>query len=177
MAPDAPGIEARVRDLTEAILAREGCELVDVEFRLEPEGWTLKLFIDKQGGVNLEDCQRVSHVVSTVLDVEDPIPHSYNLQVSSPGLNRPLKRDADFIAAQGKMVRLVTREPISGQRNFSGRLIKAGPDEHGAALVLHLQDDSGGEYAVPVGVLKRASIVYEWPDEPARDRVRKKSRK
>ena len=177
MAPDAPGIEAKVRDLTEAIVAREGYELVDVEYRLEPGSWTLKLFIDKQGGVNLDDCQRVSHVVSTVLDVEDPIPHRYSLQVSSPGLDRSLKRDTDFIAAEGKMVRLVTREPISGQRKFSGRLIQVGPGENGATLVLHLQDDSGSEHAVPVDALNRANIVYEWPDEPARNQDRKKSRK
>jgi ribosome maturation factor RimP len=183
MESTAQGIEARVRSLAERVVARDGYDLVDIEFRREPAGWTLTLFIDKQGGVNLDDCQRVSQVVGTVLDVEDPIPHRYNLQVSSPGLDRPLKRDDDFIAARGRLVRIVTCEPISGQRNFFGRLMGAGEENadepaptaasgSDSRIVLHMSDDGGREHRIPVRAVKRAHIVYEWPEA-----VRQGSRK
>jgi len=186
MAVSALGIEAKVRDLAEAIVARDGFQLVDVEYRRESEGWTLRLFIDKEGGVSLDDCQRVSRTVGTVLDVEDPIPNSYNLQVSSPGLDRPLRRKEDFIAALGKRVKLVTHEPISGQRNFVGRLQRAERDEGSAAageagrggegFVLCVDDDAGVEHEIPLDLLKRANIVYEWPEQGTGDGNRKQRR-
>src|SRR5215475_8397239 len=122
MAVTPQGIEARVRSLAGDVLSRAGYQLVDVEYRREPGGWTLRLFIDKDGGVGLDDCERVSREFGTVLEVEDPIPHRFNLEVSSPGLDRPLTQDADFLAARGKRVRVSTGQPIAGQRNFSGRL-------------------------------------------------------
>src|SRR5262245_757681 len=108
------GIEARVRSLAEDAIARAGYELVDVEYRREPGGWTLRLLIDKDGGVTLGDCERVSREFGIILEVEDPIPNRFNLEVSSPGLNRPLKKENDFVAATGRLIRVVTRQPISG---------------------------------------------------------------
>ncbi|HHL34097.1 MAG TPA: ribosome maturation factor RimP [Desulfobulbaceae bacterium] len=97
-------------------------ELVDIEFRREGHGWVLRLFIDRSGGVTLEDCTKVSREVSSYLEVEDPIEHAYHLEVSSPGLERPLKKERDFIRFSGRMARVKLREKRNDQRVFIGRL-------------------------------------------------------
>jgi len=164
MAQTPQGIEQRVRTMAEEFTSRLGLELVDVEYRRESSGWTLRLLIDRQGGVGLQDCERLSREFGTLLEVEDPIPHQFNLEVSSPGLDRPLKKDADFLAAQGKLIRVVTRQPISGQRNFSGRLVSAAPASD--SLALRLKDDAGAEHEITVADVEKARLIYEWP-EPA----------
>ena len=160
MAGPAGAIEQKVRALAEPVAGRAGCELVDVEYRREPGGWTLRLFIDREGGVTLEDCRRVSEEVGTVLDVEDPIPNPFSLEVSSPGLDRPLRREKDFLAAEGKLVRVTTREPIGGRRNFRGRLARVEPGE---SLTLRVIDETGAEHRIPASSVDRAHLVYEWP--------------
>ena len=158
------GIEMRVRALAEEVTTRAGFDLVDVEYRREPGGWTLRLFIDKNGGVNLADCQRVSEEFGTILEVEDPIPNRFNLEVSSPGLDRPLKRDRDFHDALDRRVRIMTREPLSGQRNFAGRLVWVGQTE-ATELALRVLDDTGIEHLIPAGAVERARVVHEWPEK------------
>lgn len=180
MSPGSVDIEARVRALGEEVVRRAGYSLVDVEYRRESVGWVLRLFIDKPGGVTLDDCQTVSHEFGTVLEVEDPIPHQFRLEVSSPGLDRPLKSDGDFLEAVGRRVRVVAREPISGQRNFTGRLVRAErgpatsePVSGSAELKLYLVDDTGAEREIPTGAVERARIVFEWPaaGRPGRPRA------
>lgn len=166
MAVTPQGIEARVRLLAQDVVSRAGFELVDVEYRREPGGWTLRLFIDKKGGVTLGDCELVSRELGMLLDVEDPIPSRFNLEVSSPGLDRPLKKDSDFRAAQGKLIRVVTRQPISGQRNFNGRLVSAGSEE--GPSTLRLCDERGMEHEIPVGSIEKARLIYEWPEAAGR---------
>ncbi|HHB76748.1 MAG TPA: ribosome maturation factor RimP [Desulfobulbus sp.] len=97
-------------------------ELVDIEFRREGHGWVLRIFIDRPGGVTLEDCAQVSREVSNYLEVEDPVEHAYHLEVSSPGLERPLKKEKDFIRFSGRMARIKLREKRNDQRVFIGRL-------------------------------------------------------
>jgi len=157
------GTEGRLRDLAQATVSSTGCELVDLEYRRESEGWKIRLFIDKPGGVSLDDCRRVSQDLGTVLEVEDPIPHRYVLEVSSPGLDRRLTRPEDFEAAVGKRVRLVTGTPIQGRRNFSGVLVSASPLHAGGELTLMLRDESGVEHIVPTDGLERARLVFDWP--------------
>jgi ribosome maturation factor RimP len=157
------GIEARVRELALGPVGRAGCELVDVEYRREPAGWTLRLYIDKEGGVSLDDCQRVSQEVGTVLEVEDPIPHRFNLEVSSPGLDRPLRTEASFRDAVGRQVRVAAREPIAGRRNFTGRLISVDPGAGGQGADVVLRGDAGEEFRIPLEAIAKANIVYEWP--------------
>ena len=95
-------VEARAQELLEPIVAGEGLELLEVEFVREREGWVLRLFIDKPGGrVGLDECSQVSRAVDTVLDVEDIIPHEYNLEVSSPGVNRPAEEARALRAGEG----------------------------------------------------------------------------
>lgn len=117
-------VEAKARSLAEPILQGEGLELVDVEFVREPGGWILRMFIDKQGGVGLEDCVQATHAVETAIDVEDIVPHEYSLEVSSPGLNRPLKKPEHYQRVIGKTVKVKTFGPIGDppRKNFTGVL-------------------------------------------------------
>jgi len=99
-----------------------------VEYLRGPKGMTLKITIDKEGGVNIDDCAQVSRLVSDVLDVKDPIPGHYNLEVSSPGINRPLITRRDFERFTGEKVYLKTRTMINGRRRYRGMLEKVEDD-------------------------------------------------
>lgn len=99
-----------------------GLELVDIEYVKEGKDWFLRVFIDKETGVDIEDCGIVSEKLSEKLDEVDPIPHYYFLEVSSPGAERPLKKDKDFEKAIGKNVFIKTYEPIEGEKAFEGIL-------------------------------------------------------
>lgn len=111
-----------VEELALPIASEEGLELVDVEYKKEGANWFLRVFIDKEGGVDIDDCSRVSELLSDILDEIDPIPSSYFLEVSSPGAERPLKKSEDFNRAIGKQVWLSTFEPIDGSKEFEGIL-------------------------------------------------------
>jgi ribosome maturation factor RimP len=112
-----------VRRIAERVAASNGLELVEVEFRGGGKARMLRVYIDKPGGVTHEDCANVSHEMGTILDVEDAVPGgSYTLEVSSPGLDRKLTKPADFERFVGSRVKVMTREPIQGNRYFEGRL-------------------------------------------------------
>ncbi len=113
---------ARIREIAEKIAASEGLELVDLEYRREGAGKVVRLFIDKPDGVTLADCQEISGQVGAQLEVEDLVPESYTLQVSSPGLDRRLTREADFIRFTGRLARVTTHQPIQGRRRFLGHI-------------------------------------------------------
>ncbi|MGA9174259.1 MAG: ribosome maturation factor RimP [Thermoactinomyces sp.] len=112
-----------VEQLAKPILEQEGLELVDIEYKKEGTQWFLRIFIDREERpVDLDDCSRVSEKLSDVLDEADPIPGAYILEVSSPGAERPLKKEKDFHKAVGKNVHITTYEPIEGQKVFDGVL-------------------------------------------------------
>lgn len=117
-----------VRSLAEPVLASLGYELVDVEYRKERQGYVLRLFIDNPQGIGLDDCESASRAVEAELDRVDPIPHSYTLEVSSPGLERPLKKEQDFRRFLGKMAFIRTFTALEGRRRFQGRLDSVGPE-------------------------------------------------
>ena len=146
----------RVRAVASPLVEAEGCELVDVQYRREAGGWVLRLFLDKPGGITLEDCQRVSQQLGDLLDVEDPIEHTYTLEVSSPGLERPLVAEGDFARFAGRLVRLQTAAPVGGQRRFRGRLLGIA----GGAVRLELE--GGGQVEIPHAAVARANLVVEW---------------
>lgn len=111
-----------IEQLVLPILESKGLELVDIEFKKEGSNWFLRVYIDKDGGVDIEDCGVVSEELSTILDEQDPITQAYFLEVSSPGAERPLKKEKDIKAAVGKAVHIKTYEPIDGQKEFEGTL-------------------------------------------------------
>ncbi|MGB9628274.1 MAG: ribosome maturation factor RimP [Thermodesulfobacteriota bacterium] len=118
------GIIQRVKGIVSPILLNEGMELVDIEYRRESRGWVLRLFIDKEGGVTLENCAHISEELGRTLDVEDFIPNPYILEVSSPGLDRPLKKEKDFIKYLQHRIKVKTFDPIEQRRNFRGKLLR-----------------------------------------------------
>ena len=121
--PDmAETVIEQVEAIALPVLAELGLELVEVQYRREQSGWVLRLIIDKQEGVSLEYCTAVSREISQLLDIEDFIDQAYNLEVSSPGLDRPLKSMADFQRFTGRKARIKTVEPIDGERFFIGRI-------------------------------------------------------
>ena len=121
----AETVTKKVEALAIPVLEEIGLELVEVQFRREQSGWVLRLVIDKQEGVSLDDCAAVSREIGQLLDIEDFIDQAYNLEVSSPGLNRPLKSMADFQRFTGRMAKIKTIEPISGEHVFVGRILQA----------------------------------------------------
>jgi ribosome maturation factor RimP len=112
-----------VRQVVEPILESLGFELVDLEYQRESHGWVLRIYLDREGGVSLDDCAGISHEVGAVLEVKDLIPSAYILEVSSPGLTRPLKKPEDFNKFQNQMVKIKLYEPLDGRRNFKGTLL------------------------------------------------------
>ncbi len=122
-------IRIRIREIIEPLINSLGIAVDHVEFSKMGGKGLLRVFIDKEGGVTLDDCGQVSREIEAVLDVEDPIPYSYVLEVSSPGLDRPLKQLNDFKKNMGKTARVVTFEPIDRQTFFIGRIVGVTDDE------------------------------------------------
>jgi len=116
------GLPEKVTTEIEKIVASEGLELVHLEYRRQGRTYLLRIDIDKEGGVTLDHCQLVSHQVSAWLDVEDPVPGEYELQVSSPGLDRKFYRDSDYRKFIGRLVRVKTSTAIRGLHVIVGRL-------------------------------------------------------
>ena len=112
----------KIREIAERVVASSGLEVVEFELRGGGKARMLRIFIDKPAGVTHEDCVSVSREVSTILDVEDAVPGSYTLEVSSPGLDRKLFRPKDYERFTGSLIKLTTQQPVNGNRHFEGRL-------------------------------------------------------
>lgn len=134
-----------------------GYELWGLEFRAGKRSALLRLFIDSESGITLDDCTEVSRQVSAVLDVEDPIHVPYTLEVSSPGVDRPLFDAAQYARYKGRQARVRTQWPVGGQRNFSGEIVAA--DERTVTLRV-----AGEDVAVPLESIARGRLVGELPN-------------
>jgi len=130
-------LAGKIRELIEPAIDSMGVELDDMELGRMKGKILLRVYIEKQGGVSIGDCERVSREIATVLDVEDPVPGAYVLEVSSPGLDRPLRKPRDFIRFSGKKVRVVTNEPVDKQTFFVGKIEDATDED----VMLVLQKD------------------------------------
>jgi Uncharacterized protein conserved in bacteria len=115
-------IKSAVEAMVLPYLNEQGFELVDIEYVKEGSNWFLRLFIDKEGGIDIDECGRISEYVSEQLDKNDPVPGAYFLEVSSPGAERPLKKADDVRKAIGKHVFVTTYEPVDGSKEFEGLL-------------------------------------------------------
>ncbi len=116
-------VTAFVSDLAAPLADQLGLELVDVEYKKEGGSWYLRVFIDKKGGVTLDDCQALSRELDSALDSRDPIQHTYILEVSSPGIERPLKTIEDFMRFRGSMVKIITFKSQEGKKEHTGHLV------------------------------------------------------
>ena len=111
-----------IQGFTEPLLADVGLELVEIQYRREGQGWVLRFFIDKEGGVTIDDCAKASREIGSYLEVENLLEHAYTLEVSSPGLERPLRKREDFSRFAGRLVRIKMQESAEGQKIFIGIL-------------------------------------------------------
>ncbi|MDR0477401.1 MAG: ribosome maturation factor RimP [Desulfobulbaceae bacterium] len=123
-----------VEDFSRSLLAGMGLELFDAQFRKEGQGWVLRLFIDHPEGVSLDHCEKVSRELSAFLDVEDLIDHPYHLEVSSPGLDRPLRNPVEFRRFLGRQAKIKLHEAVDGQKVFIGEIVAA--DDEAVTLKL-----------------------------------------
>jgi ribosome maturation factor RimP len=152
---DRGAIIKKAEAMLEPLLEAEGLSLVDCSLTWEHGGWILRVLIDKKQGVTLDDCSLVSREFGQLLDVENIIPTSYRLEVSSPGLDRTLKKEADFITYTGKRVRIKTRDPIAGRHNFKGDLIGCAEGK------VQVRVEGNEVFTIPLSAILKANLEVE----------------
>lgn len=148
---------ARIWELAAPLAEIEGMEIVDIEFRREGTraGRVLRLYLDRDGGANVDDLSRVSRQLSDLLDGRDIIEGAYTLEVSSPGINRPLKRPEHFARFVGRRIRVRTRDLINGRRSFLGILQQVFEDK------ITLTQD-GTPYQIPFSMIEKSNYEHDW---------------
>lgn len=152
------GLPDAIEQQIDKIVRSEGLELVHIDYKRQGRGFLLRVDIDKEGGVNIDDCQLISQQLSTWLDVEDPIPGEYELQVSSPGLDRKFYRDSDYEKFRGRKVRVKTSRAIRGLHVVVGTL----KDFDGKRIVVTdpvMKKDA--DYEIPLEEIKEARLEVE----------------
>ena len=159
MADNSVTYREKIRQVIEPVIESEGLEIIDLECLKMKFRWLVRIYIDKEGGVTIADCSEISKQVGDILDVYDVLPGSYTLEVSSPGLDRPLTRDKDFIKYRGFTVRIKTGEKLDGAKNFRG-ILNDYLDENGAKTLI--VDVSGKTYRIPRDMVVKAHLVYEF---------------
>jgi len=147
----------RVTEIVEPVIAAMGFELVHVEIAGGRRGMVVRVLVDKPGGITVEDCARVSERVGVVLDVEDPIPHRYVLEVCSPGIERGLYRKSDYARFAGHTVRIETWEQIEGRRHFVGELVGIEGEE-----VTVRERELKREVVIPYPKIRKAHLAFQW---------------
>jgi ribosome maturation factor RimP len=145
-------IETIERLLT-PILEEDDLELIDTEFRPSGKRWLLRVYIEKEGGITISDCERVNRELGRTLDVEDVLDHPYTLEVSSPGLTRPLRTRKDFERYTGKQCKIVTSKPIEGRNDFAGEII--GTSEESVEI-----KGKTGVFTIPICDIKKAHLDF-----------------
>ncbi|MFZ5646313.1 MAG: ribosome maturation factor RimP [Bacillota bacterium] len=144
-------VAAVVETMATPVVEDLGLDLVDVEFVKEGGRWLLRVYIDKPGGISHDDCEAVSQRLDALLDEKDPIPQSYYLEVSSPGIERPLKKREDFLRFAGHEVQVTTYAPVEGRKKFTGKLgvVDAG------TLILEVE---GSSISIPMEQVSSARL-------------------
>ncbi|NLM21463.1 MAG: ribosome maturation factor RimP [Peptococcaceae bacterium] len=145
----------KVRQLVEPKISELGLELIDAEYVKEGAHWYLRFFIDKDGGVDIDDCAEASQKIGEILDRDNPIPQAYMLEVSSPGIERPLRKREDYEKYKGEMVSVYTTEPFQGYSCFTGYLKGLENDN----VFLEYEDQ---QILIPFDLVDRAHITFEF---------------
>lgn len=159
MLMNKPNVTEKVKQIAERIAEEKALELVQVELIGADRGLTVRIFIDKEGGVSHEDCAKVSREVGDILELEEIIPTEYILEVSSPGLERELFKLKDFVRYAGSLAKIKTRQPINGQRNFRGRILAVEGEE------IVFDDRTNGTVKVPFEAVKEAKLEIDIEEE------------
>lgn len=155
MSNDQLNTVEKITELIEPLLAEKNFELVDIEFKNEGKSRLLRIYIDKLNGITIDDCAEVSREFGTILDVNDVISSSYRLEVSSPGLRRPLKKAEDFSRFAGRKVKVKTYAPVHERKTFTGELIGY---ENGEVIV----DVDGSHYKIPENMVSKANLEIDF---------------
>lgn len=153
---DVKELRTKIKEIVEPIIMDMGMSLEHVELTKMAGKVLLRIFIDKEGGITLDDCEQVSREIEAQLDVEDPIPCSYILEVSSPGIDRPLRNPADFKRFCGRMARVITSQPIENQTFFIGEIVEAGDSD----VMLLLPKDR--KVVIPYKDISRARLEVKF---------------
>jgi ribosome maturation factor RimP len=148
-------LEARIRELAEQVAESMGMEVVLAEVKGEGNRSIVRAYIDQPGGITLDDCERFSKRFSITLDVEDWIPFAYTLEVSSPGVNRPLVKESDFRRFAGQNAKVRTRLPVEGQRNFRGTIMGVGEGR------LELEVAPGKKIGIALMDIEKANLIAD----------------
>ena len=146
---------SKIEEIAQRVAASEGMEIVEVELKGGGKNQFLRISIDKPEGVSHADCERISQQVGTILDVEDVVPGSYTLEVSSPGVERKLMKPKDYERFQGKKVKVTLRQPVENQRHWEGTL--AGLSEGVISL-----EANGKTVRFPFDQVEKANLKFEW---------------
>ncbi len=156
-------VTEQIEKLIQPLLEDLGCELVDLEYQREQRGWVLRFFLDKVGGINLDDCAMASREISSLLDVENVISTAYSLEVSSPGIERPLKKPEDFKRFSGQLAKIKTLDSIDpdasgkNRKTFIGTL--SGLEGDDILLILKNTTDA---IRIPLQQIDKANLKHEF---------------
>ena len=150
-----PSLQIRITELAEQVAASMELEVILVEIKGDSNRSVVRTYIDKPSGVTLDDCERFSKRFSVTLDVEDWIPFSYILEVSSPGVNRPLVKEADFRKYCGKDAKIRTRSPLAGQSNFKGKIASVAEGQ------ITLEIAQGKQVGIAIADIEKANLIAE----------------
>ncbi|MCK9274427.1 MAG: ribosome maturation factor RimP [Syntrophales bacterium] len=148
----------KIREMIEPVIEGEGFELVDLECQRGKVRWLVRIYIDCERGVTIDDCASVSGEIGEVLSVYDVPPGPYDLEVSSPGLDRPLARDKDFLKYRGETVKIRTKEALEGRKNFRGRLVDYVDAEGEKTIIMEVD---GKIYRIPRMFVAKANLQYD----------------
>ena len=154
-------VAERARQLLEPVLARDGYDLVEVEWQREGGAWVLRLYVDKPGGIGIDDCQTASRLVETILDVDDFIEPAYSLEVSSPGLERPMRKPEDFKRFAGQRAKVRTFGPIQSAPGLPPRKQWTGTLRGFADGAVEIEVD-GKVHRIPVDRVAKAHLEYDF---------------
>ena len=144
---------SEIWNLLEPVIAAQGMEILEIEYRRESAGWVLRIFLDSERGISVEDCAAISRIAGDLLDVADLIQNPYNLEVSSPGIDRPLRKLEHFQKYIGNIIEVRTISPIQNRRNFKGELKEASSE----GVVIECDARS---YSIPLPLIERARLLY-----------------
>lgn len=161
-------VAEKARQLLEPVLMRDGFELVEVEWLREGKLWVLRLFVDRPVGVTVDDCQAVSRAIEPILDAEDFVKPAYNLEVSSPGLNRPLRKPQDFQRFSGQRAHVKTYGPVEGLTTAPQGDAVAGPRKNWTGILRGFRDGAveievdGHLHRIPHDQIAKANLEYDF---------------
>jgi ribosome maturation factor RimP len=153
----------QIRTIAERVAATRGLDVWDIQSRREVHGHVVRVFVDRPGrsataeeSVSIEDCEQINREMSTILDVEDPLPFAYTLEVSSPGLDRPLRGTDDYRRFEGRLAKIVVREAVDNQKAFEGRLRGVENEE------VVLEAPNGRVHRLPMRLITRGRLEVEF---------------